>query len=86
MRINEKDLPPALVEYIKHPDPIAGEDIVIEDGAGSTIGVIIQPNAYAFFLKKIEEEEDGRDRALGEACDRRSKTLRELMDDSDDGE
>lgn len=85
MKINEKDLPPALVKSIKHPDPLEGEDIVIQDGAGNTIGVIIQPNAYQFFLKKVKEEEDRRDGALREAYDNKSKTLRDLMEDGDDG-
>lgn len=85
MRINEKDLPPGLVKSIKHPDPVEGEDIVIQDSAGNTIGAIILPNAYKFFLKKVKEAEDQRDGELGEAYDGKSKTLRDLMEDNDDG-
>lgn len=56
MKINEQDLPAGLVKL--NPDPLEGEDIVIQDSSGNTIGVIIQPKAYDFFIKKIEEKED----------------------------
>ena len=82
MKINEKDLPPDLVKSIKNPDPLEGEDIVIQDSAGNTIGVIIQPKAYDFFVKKVKEKEDEIDSKPSEGYDENSKTLRNLMEDN----
>ncbi len=63
MRIKSHALPPELVEWIRSPDPLESEDVLIEDEEGTVLGVIIQPNAYAFFLKKVEEREDAIDYA-----------------------
>ena len=83
MKINEKDLPPSLVKSIKNPDPLEGEDIVIQDRAGNTIGVIIQPKAYDFFLRKIKEKENELDSKPSENYDENSKSLKNLMEDDD---
>ena len=83
MKINEKDLPPGLVKSIKNPDPLEREDIVIQDSAGNTIGVIIQPKAYDFFIKKVKEKEDEMDSKLSEGYDENSRTLKNLMEDND---
>ncbi len=88
MKIKSTDLPHGLVEWITNPDPLEIEDVPIEDENGHVIGVIIQPNAYAFFLKKVEEREDEIDLAIvansepyttESASD--SKTLEELMNE-----
>ena len=79
MKINERDLPPSLVKSIKHPDPLEGEDVLIQDSAGNTIGVVIQPKAYDFFLKKVKEKEDEIDSKLDEDYDKNSKTLKNFM-------
>ena len=83
MKIKASSLPPDLLERIKNPDPLEGEDIIIEDDVG-IVGVIIQPKAYDFFLRKVEEEENERDSRLGESLDKNSKTLDDLMEDNND--
>lgn len=66
---------------IQNPDPLEGEDILIEDDNGNLIGAILQPDAYAYFLKKVEKREDELDSALDEPYDENAKTL----DDMDTG-
>ncbi|GAA6167193.1 hypothetical protein [Sessilibacter corallicola] len=79
MKIKENSLPADVLGKIKNPDPIEGEDILIESENGELIGVIIQPKAYEFFLKKIEEKEDQIDSALDEKYDSSAKSLDDLM-------
>ncbi|MEW4368145.1 hypothetical protein [Aliikangiella maris] len=79
MKIKESSLPADVLGKIKNPDPIEGEDILIESESGELIGVIIQPKAYEFFLKKIEEKEDEIDSALDEKYDSGAKSLDDLM-------
>ncbi|OZG71056.1 hypothetical protein BTA51_23430 [Hahella sp. CCB-MM4] len=79
MKIKESSLPADVLEKIKNPDPIEGEDILIENESGELVGVIIQPKAYEFFLKKIEEKEDEMDGALDEKYDSSAKSLDDLM-------
>lgn len=79
MKITESSLPADVLGKIKNPDPIEGEDILIESENGELIGVIIQPKAYEFFLKKIEEKEDEIDSALDETYDSGAKNLADLM-------
>lgn len=79
MKIKESSLPSEVLGKIKNPDPIEGEDILIESESGELIGVIIQPKAYEFFLKKIEEKEDEIDSALDEKYDSGAKSLDDLM-------
>ncbi len=79
MKIKESSLPAEVLGKIKNPDPIEGEDILIESESGELIGVIIQPKAYEFFLKKIEEKEDEIDSALDEKYDSGAKSLDDLM-------
>ena len=79
MKIKESSLPADVLENIKNPDPIEGEDILIEGKNGELVGVIIQPKAYEFFLKKIEEREDELDGALDEKYDPNAKSLDDLL-------
>lgn len=79
MKIKESSLPAEVLGKIKKPDPIEGEDILIESENGELVGVIIQPKAYEFFLKKIEEKEDQIDSALDEKYDSSAKSLDDLM-------
>lgn len=79
MKIKESSLPADVLRKIKNPDPIEGEDILIESESGELIGVIIQPNAYKFFLEKIEEKEDEIDSTLDEKYDSGAKSLDDLM-------
>jgi len=79
MKIKESSFPAEVLGKIKNPDPIEGEDILIESESGELIGVIIQPKAYEFFLKKIEEKEDEIDSALDEKYDSGAKSLDDLM-------
>jgi hypothetical protein len=58
MKIQASLLPPSILDPLKNPDPLEGSDIVIEDEQGNVIGAIIQPDAYEFFLRKVEERED----------------------------
>lgn len=79
MKIKGSSLPADVLERIKTPDPIEGEDILIEGEQGELLGVIIQPKAYEFFLKKIEEKEDEMDGALDEKYDPSAKSLDDLL-------
>ncbi len=79
MKIKASSIPIELLNRIKNPDPIAGEDILIENDDGSLLGVILQPKAYEFFLEKIEEREDALDSSLNEPYDKNSKTLDDLL-------
>ncbi len=55
--INKSEVSKELVNMLDEKNPI-DEDIAILDVSGSIVGVIITNDAYQFFLKKIEEEED----------------------------
>jgi hypothetical protein len=79
MKIKANSIPADLLEKIKNPDPLEGEDILIEDSNGDLLGAILQPKAYEFFLKKVEEREDELDSALVESFDKDSKTLDDLL-------
>jgi|GEM_PF-1697625 len=79
MKITESLLPADILGKIKNPDPIEGEDILIEGENGELVGVIIQPKAYEFFLKKIEGKEDEMDSVLNEKYDPNAKSLDDLL-------
>lgn len=79
MKINSNSIPGNLLEKIKNPDPIEGEDILIVNDDGSLVGAILQPKAYEFFLKKIEEKEDELDSSINEPYDKNAKTLDDLL-------
>jgi len=83
MKIKSTDLPDSLLSLIENPDPLEGEDILIEDDSGKLLGVILQPKAYEFFVKKIEERENELDGSLSEPYDSNSKTLDELKRESE---
>lgn len=46
-----------LIELINEKDPI-DDDVGVIGKNGDLVGVLILPQAYEFFLEKIEEEED----------------------------
>ena len=50
-----------LTELINEQDPI-DDDIGVIGQGGDLVGVLISPQAYEFFLEKVEEEEDRLDR------------------------
>lgn len=81
MKINANKIPADLMDLIQNPDSLEGEDILIENDEGTLIGVILQPKAYEFFIKKVEEKEDELDRDNNETYDRHAKTLDELLGD-----
>ncbi len=83
MKIKTSTLPSTLLHQINNPDPLDGEDILIEDNNGKIIGVIIQPSPYDFLLEKIEERENKIDSQLDEPYDPKSKTLTELLKNSE---
>lgn len=83
-KFKSKNLPSDLVEAIKNPDPIEGEDLFIEDEKGTTLGIIIQPKAYEFFIKKIEEAENEIDSKTVEKYDANSKSLDDFLEENDD--
>lgn len=58
--IRKKDVGQKLVSLLEEKDPI-DEDIGIVDDSGVVVGAVITKNAYDFFLRKIEEEEDRQD-------------------------
>lgn len=79
MKIKASSIPIDLLKKIKNPDALEGEDILIEDENGLLLGAILQPNAYEFFLKKVEEREDELDSAIDEPYDKNGKTLDDLL-------
>ncbi len=79
MKIKGSLLPADVLRKINNPDPIDGDDILIESEKGELVGVIIPPKAYEFFLKKIEEKEDEIDGTLDEKYDSSAKSLGDLM-------
>jgi len=79
MKIKSSELPKQILDRVINPDPLEGEDIIIEDDNGKVLGVILQPEAYEFFLKKIEEKEDEMDSSLNEKYDPNSPSLADLM-------
>jgi len=79
MKIKSSELPKKLLDKVLTPDPLDGEDIIIEDNDGKILGVILQPDAYEFFLKKVEEKENEIDSLSNEKYDPNSPTLEDLM-------
>lgn len=79
MKIKASQLPPDVLEYIENPDPLQGEDVIIERDSGEIVGVIVQPEAYEYFIEKVEEKEDRVDADLNEEYTSRSKTLDDLL-------
>lgn len=79
MKIRSSDLPKEILEKVTNPDPLEGEDLVLEDDDGNVVGVIIQPDAYRFLLQKIEEREDEIDASLDEKYDPNAPSLEDLM-------
>jgi len=80
MKIKASELPDELLSLIENPDPLVGEDILIENDDGNLIGVILQPKAYEFFVGKVEEKEDELDSSLNETYDENSMTLDNLKE------
>ncbi len=50
-----------LTAFINEENP-TDDDIGVIDQQGSLVGVLISPQAYEFFLKKVQEVEDYIDR------------------------
>jgi len=82
MKIKASQLPSDVLEHIENPDPLEGEDIIIERDSGEIIGMIIQPEVYKYFIEKIEEEEDRINASLNEEYTPESKTLEDLLKES----
>ncbi len=55
--ISINDIGHKMAEMIQNEDPIE-EDIGIVNEKGELLGAFILKDAYEFFLKKIDEEED----------------------------
>ena len=83
MKIKATDLPDHLLRLIKNPDPLAGEDLIIEEDDGAVVGVILQPNAYEFFLSQVRAREDGIDECVNEPYDKNAVTLDDLIKDTE---
>jgi len=81
MKISQNLISKELLDLVLSPDPLEGEDLLIEDNNGTVIGVIIQPDAYNFLLKKLEELEDANDSADFESYDANAPSLDDLMGD-----
>lgn len=56
MKIKSSSIPIELLNAINNPDPLEGEDILIENEDGSLLAVIIQPRHMNFFFKKLKKE------------------------------
>jgi hypothetical protein len=82
MKIPLKSLPPDIAQAILKPDPVEGEDILVEDADGEVIAAIIQADAYNFLLKKIEEAEDLRDsKIVSPPLDKNAKSIDDMLKD-----
>lgn len=79
MKIKDNEISQELLENILNPDPLEGEDIIIENDKGDVLGVIIQPKAYEYFLKKVSESEDDNDSQDYEEYNKDAPSLNDLM-------
>lgn len=79
MKIKDNEISQELLEKILNPDPLEGEDIIIENDKGDVLGVIIQPKAYEYFLKKVSESEDDNDSQDYEEYNKDAPSLNDLM-------
>ncbi len=79
MKIKDTEISQELIEKILNPDPLEGEDIIIENDKGDILGVIIQPKAYEYFLKKVSESEDDNDSQDYEKYNKDTPSLNDLM-------
>ena len=59
-RIEMDSLPKEAIQLIKEENPLS-EDIGIYDQSGDLSAIIITPEAYSYFLRKVEEDEDRQD-------------------------
>lgn len=59
-RVELDSLPKEAVRLINEENPLS-EDIGIYDQNGELSAVIITPEAYAYFIRKVEEDEDKQD-------------------------
>lgn len=59
-RVELDSLPKEAIRLINEENPLS-EDIGIYDQEGNLSAVIITPEAYAYFLAKVEEDEDKQD-------------------------
>lgn len=59
--INIEKIGKELTNLINEKDPV-DDDIGVISQNGDLVGVLISPQAYEFFLEKVEEEEDRLDR------------------------
>ncbi len=59
--ITKAEIGDGLRTLIEEKDPI-DDDIAIVDESGDILSVLINKDAYNFFLKKVHEEEDKQDR------------------------
>ncbi len=55
--VNKNEIGQRLVSLLDEEHPV-DEDIGIVDDNGEISGVVVTQAAYAFFLRKVEEEED----------------------------
>ncbi len=59
-RVELDSLPKEAIRLINEENPLS-EDIGIYDQNGNLSAVIITPEAYAYFIRKVEEDEDKQD-------------------------
>jgi len=59
-RIELDSLPKEAIQLINEENPLS-EDIGIYDKNGELSSVIVTPDAYSYFLRKVEEDEDKQD-------------------------
>jgi hypothetical protein len=59
-RVELSSLPEETIQLINEENPLS-EDIGIYDQDGNLSAVIITPEAYVYFLRKVEEDEDKQD-------------------------
>jgi len=82
-RIKLSSLPAPLREAILHPDPIEGEDVLIEDDSGIVKAAVVQPEAYQFLVRALEERENEVDTGPTEEYDPEGKTLDALIEETE---
>lgn len=59
-KIDEKILPKEIIKLLREENPFS-EDIGIFTNNGELSGVTVTPEAYRYFLSKVEEDEEKED-------------------------
>ena len=86
-RVELDSLPKETIQLINEENPLS-EDIGIYDQEGNLSAVIITPDAYAYFLRKVEDDEDKQDAESLKGFDsseelKKAKSIDDFLNDED---